>query len=453
MNAPVRYQFRGKTFAEITTDVEGAIRRGALRPRDQLPPVRALADRLGVSPGTVAAAYRDLRLRGMTVGDGRRGTRVAERPAVRVPRPGLDAHTALPAGVRDLASGGPDPSLLPDLRPYLSALADAPAGPIGRSYGGASGVPELVDQARRQFAADHVPDGNVAVVGGALDGIERILQAHLRPGDSVVVEDPGYPAVHDLVGALGLSAMPVPVDDQGLDADAFVQALARGARAAIVTPRAHNPTGAVLSDARAGQLRAVLHDYPDALVVEDDHAAEVAGAPYATLADGRRNRWAVVRSVSKALGPDLRLALVAADADTEARVEGRRQLGTGWVSHLLQQLVLALWSDQAVVAQLDLVGAAYHDRRRALVAALADHGIDSCGDSGLNVWVPVADESAVVTRMLSAGWSVAPGARYRRRTAPAVRVTVATLSTDQAVVVAAALAQSIALSPGDRLLS
>src|SRR6516164_8394454 len=82
VNAPVRYQLAGSTAAEISASAERELRSGRLTAGDRLPPVRALAGHLGVSPGTVAAAYKALRLRGITVGDGRRGTRVAHRPAV-----------------------------------------------------------------------------------------------------------------------------------------------------------------------------------------------------------------------------------------------------------------------------------------------------------------------------------------------------------------------------------
>ncbi len=449
VNAPVRYQLTGSTAAEISASAERELRSGRLRGGDRLPPVRALAGQLGVSPGTVAAAYKALRLRGITVGDGRRGTRVAHRPAVTGPAAAASLAPSVPPGVRDLASGNPDPSLLPDIRPYLRDLSRAPLRELSRLYGEPPYLPELVGLARVQLTADGVPADAIAVVGGALDGVERALQAHLRPADQVVVEDPGYPGVLDLVAALGLSALPVAVDAEGVLPAAFERAMAGGARAAVITPRAQNPTGAALSEARARQLRAVLREHPEVLVIEDDHAGVISGAPAVTLAHRRRQRWAVIRSVSKALGPDLRFAVVAGDEATVALVEGRRQLGAGWVSRILQRLVVALWSDPSVPALMARAASEYAARREALVGALAAAGVNVEAPSGLNVWVPVHEEQAVVARLLAQGWLVAAGERFRRHSRPAVRVTVARLSPDDAPVVASLLAS--ALGPGPRL--
>ena len=72
------WPFRGRAFESV----EAGIRDGLLVPGEHLPPVRELAKAAGVSPGTVAAAYRLLRSRGVTLADGRRGTRIRERAAV-----------------------------------------------------------------------------------------------------------------------------------------------------------------------------------------------------------------------------------------------------------------------------------------------------------------------------------------------------------------------------------
>ncbi|HYU24200.1 MAG TPA: aminotransferase class I/II-fold pyridoxal phosphate-dependent enzyme, partial [Thermoanaerobaculia bacterium] len=162
-------------------------------------------------------------------------------------------------------------------------------------------------------------------------------------------------------------------------------------------------------------------------------AGPVAGAPYVTLVDAGRARWAVVRSVSKSLGPDLRVALLAGDAATIARVEGRQTLGIRWVSHLLQTLVAALWRDKRVQRQLARAERTYAERRRALLAALSARGIEALGVSGLNVWIPLPEESAAVQALMRKGWAVKAGERYRIRSEPAIRVTTAALDPADAV--------------------
>ncbi|HEX6739973.1 MAG TPA: aminotransferase class I/II-fold pyridoxal phosphate-dependent enzyme [Vicinamibacteria bacterium] len=410
------YAIRGRRAQALVESIEAGVREGRLLAGAPLPTVRALAGELGVSPTTVAAAYRALRARGVLSARGRLGTRVSARP----PLPAA-AQPPLPSHLRNLAEGNPDPRLLPRLKP--PALPRRP-----RLYGEEHNLPELVRLAARQLSDDGIPAGSLAVVGGAMDGIERVLQAHLRPGDVVAVEDPGFFAVFDLVAALGLVAEPVAVrDEAGVAPEALEQALRAGARAAILTPRAQNPTGAAWDEARARELRALLARHPDLLVIEDDHAGPVAGAPALTLAHPRRARWAVVRSVSKSLGPDLRLAALAADPLTVGRVEGRQALGVGWVSHVLQRLVAHAWAEAAVQRQLATAAATYTARREELVRALARHGISAHGRSGLNVWIPCAEEAATVAALAEAGWAVQAGERYRLESPPAMRVTVASL--------------------------
>lgn len=419
---------RGSRAASISSAIEAEIAAGRLLPQSKLPPVRELAAALEVSPATVAAAYRTLRQRGFVVADGRRGTTVVPLPPVRVRR-----IAELPAGVRDLASGNPDPRLLPPLGDVLARV-----DPAHRLYGVAAKLPELADQAEAEFVRDGI-HGDIAVTGGALDAIERMLQTELRPGDRVVVEDPSWPRIADLVHAVGLAVEPVALDRRGLDPGQLDAALRSGARALIATPRGQNPTGAAVDAARGRELMEVLASHPHVLVIEDDYVARVAGAPYVPVhrADGR---WAVVRSVSKVLGPDLRVAVVAGDPLTISRIEGRQRLGPGWVSHVLQQVVALLLRDRATPRLLDRVERTYAERRGALVSALSARGIEAAGDSGLGVWVPIADEAAAVRELLVAGWAVSPGERYRFRTAPGLRITTAGLELEEAERLADAIA-------------
>ncbi|HYB83373.1 MAG TPA: aminotransferase class I/II-fold pyridoxal phosphate-dependent enzyme [Mycobacterium sp.] len=433
---PVQYSIAGAGAESIAANIEEAISSGALAPGDVLPPVRELAAQLGVNANTAAAAYRLLRDRGAVETAGRRGTRVRHRPATTSrSQLGLD----VPEGVRDLSTGNPDPALLPIAGASL-------AGPVTRRpvlYGEPAMSPELVEFTRAALTADAVPADHLAVTSGALDGIERALTAHLRPGDRVAVEDPGWANLLDLLAALGLSAEPVRVDDDGPLVADLARAVGRGVRALVITNRAQNPTGAALSADRAGALRELLAGRADdLLLVEDDHCAGISGVPLHSLA-GSTGHWAFVRSASKAYGPDLRVAVLAGDRRTVERVHGRLRLGPGWVSHLLQDLAVSLWSDQEASRLIRQAEKQYTSTRRRLCAALAERGIAAHGRSGLNVWIPVPDETVAITRLLSAGWAAAPGTRFRIRTPAGIRITIADLTADEIDPLAEAIAEAV----------
>ncbi|MFJ8275046.1 aminotransferase class I/II-fold pyridoxal phosphate-dependent enzyme [Streptomyces sp. NPDC094154] len=434
------YRIEGRRAAEIAASVERAVGSGDLEPGQLLPPMRELAVELGVNPNTVAAAYRTLRERGVIETAGRRGSRVRSAPATT----GRDSvRVDVPEGVRDMSSGNPDPALLPPLAPaFTAAAALGDHEPV--LYGDVAVEPELARIARAALDADGVPDGPLAVLSGSLDGVERVLAARLKPGDTVAVEDPGWGRTLDLVPALGLRTVPVGVDDEGPRADDVRRALADGARALIVTARAQNPTGAAVSAMRARALRAVLREHPETLLIEDDHGHGIVDLPLHPLAGATRH-WAFLRSVAKAYGPDLRLAVLTGDGTTVDRVRGRQRLGPGWVSRLLQRAVVRLWTDGALDSHV--VAAAYRRRRDLLTGALADRGIAAHGRSGMNVWVPVPDETGVVASLLHAGWAVAPGARYRLAAPPAIRITVSTLRDEETERLADAVATALRPAP------
>lgn len=411
---------RGRTAHAIAGSVEQAIHGGRLAPGAGLPTVRRLAGTLGVSPVTVSAAYRLLAARGLVAGAGRLGTRVAPRPPSPAARRSVPADRTASSLV-DLATGNPDPALLPPIAAALRSL-----DPGSRLYGEPADLPALVAFLGQEFESDGIDARAVTVVGGALDGIGRVLEEHLRTGDTVAVEDPCFPALLDLLAADGWRRHPVAVDDAGPMPAAFEDAVRRS-RAVIVTPRGQNPYGSALTAERAADLRRILRKHPDVLLIENDPVSAVAGADPRTLSDGGSRRWAVVRSTSKFLGPDLRLAAVAGDELTMARVEGRQALGTRWVSTILQGLALALWSDPANGRLLARASDVYVHRRLALLKALTSHGIDAFGRSGFNVWIPVREEAPLVHALAEKGWAVTAGERFRLHAAPAIRVTASAL--------------------------
>ncbi|SEG78091.1 DNA-binding transcriptional regulator, MocR family, contains an aminotransferase domain [Nonomuraea solani] len=432
----------GVTASEIAAGVEVAVSEGRLSPGTMLPPVREVAARTGVSPTTAAAAYRLLRERGVVETAGRRGTRVRPRPASTFRE---EIRIEVPPGVRDLSKGNPDPRLLPPLHEALAAAARAheerPA-----MYGTGDDE-ELLALAGERLRADGVPAAPLAITSGTLDAVERVLTTYLRPGDAIAVEDPGWTALLDLVAVLGLRPVPMRLDDEGPLPDELARALRIGVRAVVITARAQNPTGAAVSGERAEALRAVLEVYPEVLLIEDDHGSGFVDLPLHPLAEVTK-RWILTRSTAKAFGPDLRLALITGDPVTLGRLRGRQRLAAGWVSHLLQRAVAHLWGTGAV--DTAAVAAAYGERRDGLVTALAGRGVLAHGRSGLNVWIPVADESTAITRLLARGWACAPGARNRIGTSPALRLTISSLGREEIDLLAGDVAEALRPAAGGR---
>ncbi|HYY00107.1 MAG TPA: GntR family transcriptional regulator, partial [Mycobacterium sp.] len=102
-----------------------------------------------------------------------------------------------------------------------------------------------------------------------------------------------------------------------------------------------------------------------------------------------------------------------------------------------------LWRDKAASRRVQEAEIAYTRKRELLHAALADRGVVSRGRSGLNVWIPVPDETVAITRLLSAGWAAAPGTRFRIATPPGIRITISSIDIDDIGPLADALAEAV----------
>ncbi|TXU99702.1 transcriptional regulator PtsJ [Klebsiella oxytoca] len=414
----------GKTASEIFDNIRHLVQSGVLKPGDVLPPVRELAGKLSVTRNTVAAAYKRLVNSGLAISQGRNGT-------------AIKTHNTLPAleggdpssPLKDISSGNPDPTRLANVKNYLSAIAAAP-----RLYGDAAVDPRLAAWANAWMSKDSGVDAEINLASGAIDALERLLCALLLPGDSVAIEDPCFLSSINMLRYAGFTPSPVPVDAEGMQPDALEEALRNGARAVIITPRAHNPTGCSLSEPRARAIRDILARYPQVLVIIDDHFALLSSTPWHSPLAAESRRWALVRSLSKTLGPDMRLAIVASDCETSAALRLSLNSGSQWVSHLLQDLVIACLNDDAFMASLTESRRHYRRQHEKLIAALARCGITHLtpGD-GLNFWFPLEEPSQpVALRLAHAGWLVREGETFGIR-APShgLRLSLATLSDEE----------------------
>jgi DNA-binding transcriptional MocR family regulator len=395
----------------LAAAVSRAVGDGVLAPGTKLPPIRVVAAELALSPTTVSAAWAQLARSGVVRADGRRGTTVLDTAAAGADRyrRALDRPATLDV---DLSTGVPDETMLPTLSEVLAQL-DRAGSPT--SYLEDPVVPELAALLRDRWP---YPPPALTVVDGAMDGLDLLTRTALRVGDRVVVEHPCFPPFLDLLEALSVDVVGVPLDDEGLDTGALAAALAAGPVAAVVVqPRAHNPTGVTTSPRRAEELARLLAP-GRTLVIEDDSVDGLSPTDPLSLGAWLPERTVHVRSFSKSYGPDLRLAAMSGPVELMRAVDSRRHLGQGWSSRLLQRILLGLLTEPSAVAQVAAAREVYAARRHRLVTGLAAHGVEVAGSEGLNVWVPVEDETAAVARLAGAGIGVSAGAPFSVLPAP-----------------------------------
>ncbi|MEQ6898474.1 aminotransferase class I/II-fold pyridoxal phosphate-dependent enzyme [Microbacterium sp. KR10-403] len=431
----------GSTAAEIAESIRELHDHGHIAAGDTLPPVRTLAERLTVNRNTVVSAYRQLVLAGIAQTHGRGGTRIVDHE--RTPQEGFAPGSVL----RDVGTGNPDPRLIPDPSAALSAVVGRPV------LYGEPVIDEALEEWAQGWTARDLPDVDLrlTVTSGAVDAVERLLAQALTRDDAVALEDPCWLAGIQTARLGGYRTIPVPVDEHGMTVDGLRAAMDAGARAVICTPRAQNPTGASLSAERASALRDVLTDHPYALVIEDDHFSLLSQQPFHSIVPTGHRRFALVRSVSKFLGPDMCLAIVASDPTTAERLALRLSPGTTWVSHLLQRLAATLLADPDVRTQIDDAGRHYAQRNGAFLARLATHRGDAstagaASTDGLNVWVrtPVPARD-VRERLMLRGWLARLGDDFTLTDVASthLRLTVHDLDDDDADQLAADLATAV----------
>ena len=254
------------------------------------------------------------------------------------------------------------------------ACRDAPN--VAFSYGDPRGSREFRDvlaaYLRRVRAAAASPD-RIVVCTGFAQGLNLVLRALASSGVSLVAfEDPGYSVtVATAAARAGLNALPVPVDDAGVDVAALA---ASGARAVVLTPAHQWPTGVVLSAERRRRL-AEWAAACDGTIIEDDYDAEFRydRDPVGALQGLAADRVAAIGTVSKSLAPALRLGWVVCPpglAGAVAEEKERHDRG----SPVLDQLALAILMESGRFDRhLRRMRASYARRRSALVDALASH--------------------------------------------------------------------------------
>ena len=292
--------------------LRAAIRTGRLAPGARLPSTRTLAAELGLSRGTVSAAYDQLVAEGYLAARRGSGTEVvdlAQRAATTAP-----STDGIAAPRHNLRPGSPDVTTFPTaawLRSVRRALNAAPADVYG--YGDTCGRLEL-----RTALADYLGRARgvladpeqIVITSGYVQALALLATVLHRAGTTAIaMEDPGLSFHREVVQHAGPAVVALPVDDRGARAELLSTGALAAAGAVVVTPAHQYPTGATLHPSR----RRTLTDWARSaggLVIEDDYDGEFRydRQPVGALQGTAPDHVAYVGTASKTLGPGVRLA-------------------------------------------------------------------------------------------------------------------------------------------------
>ncbi|MEV0136572.1 PLP-dependent aminotransferase family protein [Dactylosporangium sp. NPDC050688] len=442
MDVHVSLVGREDLAGQIYQQIRAAILAGRLGAGAPLPSTRELASRLAVARNTVSSAYDRLTAEGFLSSRAGVGTYVSvsaaqlDPPALAeftdepVPRPRAwwDAVprppdlSARPAEF-DFRPGMPDAGLFP-YATWRALLAGEVRGSATRTsaYGEPAGHPALRAAIARHVGLSRAVTATadaVLVTGGAQQAVDLIGRVLLEPGDTVAVEDPGYPPPRLAFTSLGANVVAVPVDSEGL----VVDALPARARLVYVTPSHQFPLGHPMSLARRLALLAWARR-SGAVIIEDDYDSEFryTGRPLEPLHNLDQGRRVVyIGSFSKILLPTLRLGFCVAPPSLQNALRTAKFLAD-WHSPGPIQSALATFIDRGLLARhVRRMRRIYQGRRERLLACLSRDftgrlaPIDAPAGLHLTAWlhpaVPGADRD-LVRAAAAAGFRVSALSNY-----------------------------------------
>jgi DNA-binding transcriptional MocR family regulator len=399
---------------QICERVSQLVRHGQLAAGTRLPSIRKLARQVGASPFTVVDAYDRLVARGVIESRAGRGFFVAQRrlspPLVAVEAlddPGTDAlalaRLCLTNSADIVAAGA---GFLPE-NWLLEVGSAAVLTRLARSrrlqpwqFCPPQGLAELREQIATRLVQHGIAAGaaNIVTTYGASQAFDLLARILLSPGDVVLVEEPGYFVLFELLRAHHVRLIPVPRHADGPDLAALEEACrAHRPRAFFMQTLVHNPTGSSADPAHCHRILSLAEQFGFA-VVEDDVYGDLYQGSAVRLAqiDGLRH-VIYVGSFTKLIGPALRVGYVAADAALVSQLVERKVLSVLSGSTLLECFVSEVLGNGRYKRHVEQIRARLARMRRDARIALESAGIqfDAVHGEGMFLWGRVPESTPV----------------------------------------------------------
>lgn len=430
-------------YQQIKQALAEAIERGDLPALTRLPATRKLARVLGVNRVTVVTAYNELAAEGYIDSHVGRGSFVLDRasqfarasaavapPSLRNPSD-WSAHNfnremmrlARRPDITSFAPGMPATDLLP-VDAYRLALNTVLRrdGPEVLQYGPIEGYPPLHAAIAGELAgfSMQVEPQQLLVTSGTEQALALVLRTLLRPGDAMLIEEPTYMHVLDLLAGSGIIGQPVPCDERGLSIDTLPK-LARQYRPRLLylTPTYQNPTGTCMPLPRRRKLLDIIIEH-DLLVLEDDvyrHLWLDGPSPPPLYALDPAEHVIYTNGYSKCLLPGARIGYLLPPQRLYADLAAAHQTLDITATELNQRALAAYFEQDQFSEHLKRLRRNHRQRCQAMLEALAKYMPAGSRwtqpKGGLFIWMQLPDDGPSATTLyvhaLELGVAFAPG--------------------------------------------
>jgi len=431
-------------YLQAAEQLRAQIESGELPPHTRLPASRVLAKQLGVNRITIVNAYAELEAEGLVVSRVGSGTFVAgrqENPAPHFqadyiprwrdslpPRQQWNANQMLAEmmrmarqpGVISFAAGAPASEFLP-VNEFRRALNEVLRrdGAAALQYEEAAGYLPLRQTIAQALQAQNIQvrGDDILITAGCQQALNMALRVLTRGDDRVlIVEDPCYLGLLDIVNAQRITPVGAPVDAHGLRVDRLEQLILRHRPQLIyVIPSFHNPTGVTMPLERRQTLLdiAARNGVP---ILEDASYDELRyeGQAQPSLKSlDRADTVLHAGGYSKTLVPGIRIGYLVAPAILHDRIIATKQTADILTSPLNQRALHVYLQSGHYTEHLRRVRRAYKERLEAMLAAIEQHfPAQACWrrpEGGMYIWVEMPSEgpSAATLYLTAINYSVA----------------------------------------------